>query len=314
MSEIPPPQYTPQPVSGVHEPPDRPNPLYLVLLAIAAVTAVVALVVFDNNENDATTTVEVSQAPDDAANTSTTTASTTATTAPSGSASVAIVKEIQTDLTTLGYYSGPIDGNYGTETTDAVKAFQTDAGLTPDGRYGPETHAAVQAALGDEQSGTVVQIQTALKDLGWYEGEIDGDYGPQTIQAVKDIQTFLGVTADGIVGPETLAAYDAQCGADPSVCAKPADSGTTTTTVTSGGLEGLTPEQQATVDACAGGDIAACTTARTFLTDGHYSAINAQCAAGDTTACALQTNLATAELQELCEGGDQEACDQLPDA
>ena len=138
MSEIPPPQYNPQPVSGVHEPPDRPNPLYLVLLAIAAVTAVVALVIFDDNENDATTTVEVSQPADDAA-TSTTTASTTATTAASGSASVAIVKQIQTDMTTLGYYSGPIDGNYGTETTDAVKAFQTDAGLTPDGRYGPES-------------------------------------------------------------------------------------------------------------------------------------------------------------------------------
>lgn len=46
-------------------------------------------------------------------------------------------------------------------------------------------------------------IQQRLKDLGYYDGPIDGIIGWQTTQAIKDFQFDYGVTVDGIVGPVT---------------------------------------------------------------------------------------------------------------
>jgi|JTFP01.1.fsa_nt_gb hypothetical protein len=42
-------------------------------------------------------------------------------------------REAQQLLTDLGYDPGPVDGDYGRRTADAVKAFQRDAGITQDG-------------------------------------------------------------------------------------------------------------------------------------------------------------------------------------
>ncbi len=39
-------------------------------------------------------------------------------------------------------------------------------------------------------------------------GPIDGVYGAATIDAVKKLQTDLGVTADGRFGPETAKAFN----------------------------------------------------------------------------------------------------------
>lgn len=55
---------------------------------------------------------------------------------------------------------------------------------------------------GDE----VRQIQTKLKRWGYYNGNIDGIYGTQTLNAVKYFQRKNGLTQDGIAGPATLKA------------------------------------------------------------------------------------------------------------
>ena len=52
----------------------------------------------------------------------------------------------------------------------------------------------------------VKQIQTVLKDRQLYTGNIDGIYGAQTEQAVIKFQKQMGLAADGIAGPKTLAA------------------------------------------------------------------------------------------------------------
>lgn len=51
----------------------------------------------------------------------------------------------------------------------------------------------------------VKNIQTRLRDWGYYTGSIDGIYGTQTRNAVKLFQQKNGLTADGIAGPATLA-------------------------------------------------------------------------------------------------------------
>ena len=52
----------------------------------------------------------------------------------------------------------------------------------------------------------VTQIQTKLKRWGYYNGNIDGIFGSQTLEAVKYFQRKNGLTVDGIAGPTTLKA------------------------------------------------------------------------------------------------------------
>ena len=65
------------------------------------------------------------------------------------------VKELQTRLRELGYYTGIVDGDYGNMTEEAVKKFQKKQGLAVDGWVGPVTCKKLQSqqATGD-QTGT----------------------------------------------------------------------------------------------------------------------------------------------------------------
>lgn len=56
------------------------------------------------------------------------------------------------------------------------------------------------------RSEEVRKIQKKLSSWGYYDGEIDGIYGTQTKKAVTYFQRKNGLTADGIAGPQTLAA------------------------------------------------------------------------------------------------------------
>ncbi|MBR5707957.1 MAG: spore cortex-lytic enzyme [Oscillospiraceae bacterium] len=53
---------------------------------------------------------------------------------------------------------------------------------------------------------TVTQIQTKLKNWGYYNGGVDGIYGSKTVAAVKKFQKTNGLAVDGICGNKTLAA------------------------------------------------------------------------------------------------------------
>ena len=53
---------------------------------------------------------------------------------------------------------------------------------------------------------TVSEIQTRLKNWGYYSGKVDGIFGSGTEAAVKKFQAKNGLPADGIVGPATLSA------------------------------------------------------------------------------------------------------------
>lgn len=47
------------------------------------------------------------------------------------------------------------------------------------------------------------QIQTALKNAGYYKGPIDGKIGPKTKEAIRSFQKAKGLKADGMVGKRT---------------------------------------------------------------------------------------------------------------
>ena len=65
-------------------------------------------------------------------------------------ASGSMVREIQTRLKAWGYYSGDVDGVYGSRTEKAVRYFQQKNGLSVDGQVGDLT----LAALGIQPSGS----------------------------------------------------------------------------------------------------------------------------------------------------------------
>ena len=55
-------------------------------------------------------------------------------------------------------------------------------------------------------SQNIIEIQKWLKINGFYEGKIDGYFGPYTEGAVKKFQIKAGITANGQIGIETLRA------------------------------------------------------------------------------------------------------------
>lgn len=58
----------------------------------------------------------------------------------------------------------------------------------------------------------VVQIQTKLRDQGFYSGPVDGIFGSATEKAVKSYQARYGLSVDGKVGAQTLAALGISAG------------------------------------------------------------------------------------------------------
>ena len=140
------------------------------------------------------------------------------------------VRNLQQDLTTLGYYWAEITGNFGAKTETAVKRFQEENGLTADGVAGTKTLNAIAAAVArkggtpasggsagttlklNSQGTKVSQLQTDLKQLGYYYAEITGNFGEKTEAAVKAFQKAKSLTADGVAGTKTLNAIAAAVG------------------------------------------------------------------------------------------------------
>lgn len=118
------------------------------------------------------------------------------------------VKNIQIALKKGGYYSGNVDGIFGTATKNAVIAFQKDKGLTPDGIAGKATLNAL-GVKGDENS------------YGGYSSS-DFELLARIISAEARGEEYLGQVAVGAVilnriehpsFPDTLAGVVYQKGA-----------------------------------------------------------------------------------------------------
>ena len=144
------------------------------------------------------------------------------------------VRDLQNNLTALGYYWATISGNFGPKTETAVKLFQEENGLPADGIAGKKTLEAIADAVAksgkgssssssaskdnntvlklDSESVRVGQLQSDLKALGYYTGEVTKHFGEKTKAAVMKFQAAKGLTADGVAGPKTLEAIDKAVG------------------------------------------------------------------------------------------------------
>ncbi|MCR5296132.1 MAG: peptidoglycan-binding protein [Clostridiales bacterium] len=115
---------------------------------------------------------------------------------------------IQTRLKDLNYYSGNLSGKYLEGTRDAIRRFQEDYGLEADGIADPRTQVVLMTAqyrtlkygaTGDD----VKEMQTRLMELGYYKGQIKGNYLEATQKAVERFQKNNGIQATGIADPAT---------------------------------------------------------------------------------------------------------------
>lgn len=125
------------------------------------------------------------------------------------------VSALQTDLRTLGYYQGEIDGIFGPQTVAAIESFQEENGLPVTGLVDPPTQAAIQAALGGQESAQVGALQAILIAAGYYDGTVDGQWSPEVEAALIAMQRDLGVEPTGVIDAATLRALQqALAGAD----------------------------------------------------------------------------------------------------
>ncbi|MBR6030237.1 MAG: peptidoglycan-binding protein [Clostridia bacterium] len=118
------------------------------------------------------------------------------------------VREVQTHLAELGYFSGQVTGRYGEATAAAIKSFQADFGLKATGVCDAKTHAllfsTIYRPLKYGSSGQDVQrLQTRLSVLGYFTGKLSGNYLKATQQAVSDFQTKNGLTVTGDADVDT---------------------------------------------------------------------------------------------------------------
>ena len=117
-------------------------------------------------------------------------------------AAVLVVVFVLAGLAAAGVFSS----SHAPPVTTPTAGAPTTAATTPAAPTQP-TFAAPAATLKPGAQGAAVKVlQRALAHLGYSPGRIDGQYGPSTIAAVKRFQSARGLTADGILGPNTLRA------------------------------------------------------------------------------------------------------------
>ncbi|SHF55383.1 C40 family peptidase [Ornithinibacillus halophilus] len=111
------------------------------------------------------------------------------------------VKVLQYKLSKLSYYNDTVDGELGILTEHALKKFQKDHDITITGQADRETlYALVEVDMLESlkrlehlsesiypglKSEDVKLVQESLQYFGYYEGELDGIYGPLTEKAIE---------------------------------------------------------------------------------------------------------------------------------
>ena len=133
----------------------------------------------------------------------------------------ASVTALQSALAELGYLEEEdVDGKFGSKTEEALKVFQKRNGLTQDGiasqdlqlklyedtpkdtrgyrQYVRTVPPVAGAVIREKSKGEpVTKLQTRLKELGYYKGELTGVCDEDTVAAIKLFEGKHGLVADG---------------------------------------------------------------------------------------------------------------------
>lgn len=134
------------------------------------------------------------------------------------------VRELQSRLTQLDWFSGKITDTYGDTTKSAVAGFQGKRDLEATGVVDEKTWSSLtsmtRTPTDDEmhnrmtagpalfkkgsEGEAVKKVQARLKQAGWFSGKITGYYGDETAAAVKGFQAKREIPVNGEVDQRTL--------------------------------------------------------------------------------------------------------------
>jgi peptidoglycan hydrolase-like protein with peptidoglycan-binding domain len=122
-----------------------------------------------------------------------------------------VASTLQLNLERLGYKVGPVTGAFSPTVETALRQFQErrHVAAAERGALGPSTTHALRGGS-DGTTDVVTALQSALTDVGLFDGTINGRYDYPTLAAVRDLQTLAGITVDGFYGPQTAAALEAR--------------------------------------------------------------------------------------------------------
>lgn len=132
-----------------------------------------------------------------------------------------VIVDMQLRLQKAGYLKGGIDGVYGQDTENAVRAYQKDHGFPVSGVIDEMTYNSLKGKSSQESAQArsnrpsrlygigdsgdrVLDIQNKLKKLGYLDGTVDGIYGGLTANAVKAFQGDQGISETGEIDEGTL--------------------------------------------------------------------------------------------------------------
>lgn len=128
------------------------------------------------------------------------------------------VELLQEDLQYFYLSTGTIDGIYGVATRQSVRDFQADNNLFVDGEAGPGTLKKMDELMTTilvQQGDTGSLVRRIQEQLNEQEGtnlsiEVDGVFGQETEDAVRQFQEANEQKVDGIAGPVTMNLLDLQ--------------------------------------------------------------------------------------------------------
>ncbi|ACC79729.1 peptidoglycan-binding protein [Nostoc punctiforme] len=106
------------------------------------------------------------------------------------------VRIIQEQLIQAGYLEGEPNGYYGPYTADAVRRFQAANFLAASGVAGPTTRAKLYSSVNTAKKSefNTLEIQTRLRERGFYKGKLNGVMADDTKKAIKQAQEFYGIS------------------------------------------------------------------------------------------------------------------------
>ena len=106
------------------------------------------------------------------------------------------VRVLQEQLIQAGYLEGEPNGYYGPYTADAVRRFQAANYLSATGVAGPTTRAKLYSSVNTTSKSefNTLEIQTRLRERGFYKGKLNGVMAADTKKAIKQAQEFYGIS------------------------------------------------------------------------------------------------------------------------
>jgi peptidoglycan hydrolase-like protein with peptidoglycan-binding domain len=133
------------------------------------------------------------------------------------------VEEVQRELLSAGEYDGLVDGIFGDRTKSAIIAYQKSNDVDPDGKITPAlienlryrrtlaaaaeytaTTAAPEPLKPMDPKNRIMKVESALSDLGYDPGEIDGKQSDAFHDAVRKFQVERKLPVTGEVNSAVL--------------------------------------------------------------------------------------------------------------